>query len=174
MDQNSKASTVVNSLIGPDELALPVSQAHARALELADQLDGRQKDAASALPGWSRGHVLQHLADNARAFERQALAALRGELIDMYDGGQGKRDQSIEWCRPTLAELREDLRLAQQSLEDSWSRLTAADWRRPVRFGRATALDTALARWREAEVHAVDLALGYPPRLVAAIGSVAA
>jgi maleylpyruvate isomerase len=156
---------VVNSLIGPDALVLRVSQAHARALELADRLDGRQKDAASALPGWSRGHVLQHLADNARAFERQALAALRGELVDMYDGGQGKRDQSIERgaVRP-LAELREDLLLAQQALEDSWSRLTPADWRRPVRFRHATVLDTALARWREAEIHAVDLALGYRPR----------
>ncbi|MEU2541741.1 maleylpyruvate isomerase family mycothiol-dependent enzyme [Streptomyces iakyrus] len=156
---------MVNSLIGPDELVLRVSRAHARALELADQLDGRQKDAASALPGWSRGHVLQHLADNARAFERQALAALRGELIDMYDGGQGERDRSIERgaARP-IAELREDLVLAQRALEDAWSRLTAADWRRPVRFRHATVLDTALARWREAEIHAVDLALDYRPR----------
>ncbi|MFF6952917.1 maleylpyruvate isomerase family mycothiol-dependent enzyme [Streptomyces iakyrus] len=156
---------MVNSLIGPDELVLRVARAHARALELADQLDGRQKDAASALPGWSRGHVLQHLADNARAFERQALAALRGELSDMYDGGQGERDRSIERGadRP-MAELREDLILAQRALEDAWSRLTAADWRRPVRFRHATVLDTALARWREAEIHAVDLALDYRPR----------
>ncbi|MEU1853396.1 maleylpyruvate isomerase family mycothiol-dependent enzyme [Streptomyces sp. NPDC019990] len=156
---------MVNSLDTPDELLLRVSQAHARALRLVDQLDDRRKDAASALPGWSRGHVLQHLADNARAFERQVLAALHGGLVDMYDGGQGERDQSIDrGAARGLAELRADLVLAQQALEDSWSRLTAADWRRPVRFRHATVRDTALARWREAEIHAVDLALGYRPR----------
>ncbi|MZD04016.1 hypothetical protein GTW43_02810, partial [Streptomyces sp. SID5785] len=39
-----------------------------------------------------------------------------------------------------------------------------ADWRRPVRFRRATVLDTAWARWREAEIHAVDLDAGRRPR----------
>ncbi|WP_431047899.1 maleylpyruvate isomerase family mycothiol-dependent enzyme [Streptomyces sp. P1-3] len=142
-----------------------VSQSHARVLELVDQLDDQRKDAASALPGWNRGHVLQHLVDNARAFERQALAALQGELIDMYDGGQAERDRSIDQgaARP-LAELREDLKLAQRALVDAWSRLTAADWQRTVRFRHARVLDTALARWREAEIHAVDLAVGYRPQ----------
>ncbi|KEF08299.1 MULTISPECIES: maleylpyruvate isomerase family mycothiol-dependent enzyme [Streptomyces] len=156
---------MANSLIDPDEWVLRVSQAHARVLELVDHLDDRQKDAPSALPGWSRGHVLQHLADNARAFERQALAAVQGEVVDMYDGGQAGRDRSIERgaARP-LAELYEELELAQRALEDVWSRLTAADWRRAVRFRRATVLDTAPARWREAEIHAVDLRVGYRPR----------
>ncbi|TJZ54215.1 maleylpyruvate isomerase family mycothiol-dependent enzyme [Streptomyces piniterrae] len=156
---------MVNLPIAPDELVLRVSQAHTRVLELVDRLDDRQKEAASALPGWSRGHVIKHLADNARAFERQALAALRGEIIDMYDGGQGERDQSIDRgaARP-LAGLREELKLAQRSLEDAWSGLTATDWSRAVRFRHATVLDTALARWREAEIHAVDLAVGYHPR----------
>lgn len=83
----------------------------------------------------------------------------------MYDGGQAGRDRSIERgaARP-LAELYEELELAQRALEDVWSRLTAADWRRAVRFRRATVLDTAPARWREAEIHAVDLRVGYRPR----------
>ncbi|MER7344992.1 maleylpyruvate isomerase family mycothiol-dependent enzyme [Streptomyces aurantiacus] len=151
--------------MAPDELMPRVSQAHARLLELADQLDDRQKDAASALPGWSRGHVLAHLAGNARAFDRQARAALRGEDVDLYDGGQAERDRSIERgaARP-LAELYEELSLAQRALEDTWGLLTAADWRRAVRFRHATVLDTALARWREAEIHAVDLGVGHRPR----------
>lgn len=83
----------------------------------------------------------------------------------MYDGGQEERDRSIDHgaTRP-LAELRAELSQAQQALEDAWSGLTAADWRRPVRFRHATVLDTALARWREAEIHAVDLKVGYRPR----------
>ncbi|MER5305938.1 maleylpyruvate isomerase family mycothiol-dependent enzyme [Streptomyces lasiicapitis] len=155
---------MVNSPIAPDDLVRRVSQAHALLLELLHRLDDRQKDAASALPGWSRGHVIKHLADNARAFERQARGALRGEAIDMYDGGQDGRDQSIDRgaARP-LAQLREELKAAQDALEDAWSGLTAADWGCAVRFRHATVLDTALARWREAEIHAVDLAVGYRP-----------
>lgn len=159
---------MVNSLIAPDELVLRVSRAHTRVLELVDRLDDAQKDAASALPGWSRGHVLKHLADNARAFDRQARAALRGEVVDMYDGGRAERDRSIDRgaARPVV-ELWEELRLTQRALEGTWNRLTAVDWRREVRFRHATVLDTALARWREAEIHAVDLKAGHrPPRLV--------
>ncbi|MGW0733028.1 maleylpyruvate isomerase family mycothiol-dependent enzyme [Streptomyces sp. NPDC002851] len=156
---------MVNSPIAPDDVVLRVSQAHARVLELVDQLDDQQKDAASALPGWSRGHVLKHLADNARAFERQARAALQGKVVDMYDGGQAGRDQSIgRGAAHPLAELHEELQLAQHALEVTWSRLTTADWQRAVRFRHATVLDTALARWREAEIHAVDLQVGYHPR----------
>ncbi|MFD9884628.1 maleylpyruvate isomerase family mycothiol-dependent enzyme [Streptomyces alboflavus] len=156
---------MVNSPIAPDELVVRVSRSHARLLELVGRLDDREKDSPSALPDWTRGHVLQHLADNARAFERQALAAAQGELVDMYDGGQAERDQSIDQgaARP-VADLREDLILAQQALVDTWGRLTPADWQRTVRFRHARVLDTALARWREAEIHAVDLAVGYRPR----------
>lgn len=148
-----------------DEVVLRVSLAHARLLGLVERLDDQQKDAASALPGWSRGHVVQHLSDNARAFERQARAAMHGEMVDMYDGGQAERDRSIDSgaARP-LGELYEELDLAQRALEQTWSRLTEGDWRRPVRFRRATVVDTALARWREAEIHAVDLNVGYRPR----------
>ncbi|WP_308295536.1 maleylpyruvate isomerase family mycothiol-dependent enzyme [Streptomyces sp. MUM 178J] len=156
---------MVNSPIAPDELVFRVSQAHTQVLELVDRLDDQQKDAAASLPGWSRGHVVRHLADNARAFELQALSALRGELVDMYDGGQRGRDWSID-LGATLpaAELHEELKLAQRALEDTWSRMTTAEWNHSVRFRHATVLDTVLARWREVEIHAVDLAVGYHPR----------
>lgn len=156
---------MVNYSIAPDELVPRVARSHARVLELAGRLDDQRKSGASALPGWTRGHVLQHLADNARAFEAQALAALRGELVDMYDGGQEGRDRSIdEGAARPVAELREELKLTQGSLEDAWGLLAESDWQRTVRFRHATVLDTALARWREAEIHAVDLAVGYGPR----------
>ncbi|UQA97419.1 maleylpyruvate isomerase family mycothiol-dependent enzyme [Streptomyces halobius] len=142
-----------------------VSRAHARVLALLDRLVDRHKDADSALPGWTRGHVLKHLADNARAFDRQARAALQGQVIDMYDGGRSGRDRSVdEGATRPLAQLRAELKLAQQALEDTWSGLTAEVWTRRVRFRHATVRDTALARWREAEIHAVDLMAGYRPR----------
>ncbi|MFI6576224.1 maleylpyruvate isomerase family mycothiol-dependent enzyme [Nocardiopsis sp. NPDC050513] len=149
----------------PHDLTRLVSAAHALVLDLLDGLDDERMARPSALPGWTRGHVVQHLADNARAFDRQARCALRGELVDVYDGGQRGRDLSIErGASRASAPLREDLRGAQRDLEETWASLTPRDWRRPVRFRSATVLDTALARWREAEIHAVDLAVGYRPR----------
>ncbi|WP_241266141.1 hypothetical protein [Streptomyces boncukensis] len=70
---------------------------------------------------------------------------------------------ALRAARPQ-ARLSEELRRAQHALEETWSTLTAADWQRPVRFRSATLLDTALARRREAEIHAVDLAAGHRPR----------
>ncbi|MEV0143884.1 MULTISPECIES: maleylpyruvate isomerase family mycothiol-dependent enzyme [unclassified Nonomuraea] len=156
---------MVDMNIDPDDLLQRVSRSHARLLKLLDGLDDRRASMDSALPGWTRGHVLKHLADNARAFERQARFALRGRLVDMYDGGQRMRDLSIDQgASSPLAQLREELDHAQQALEEAWSLLTPEDWSRSVRFRNATVLDTALARWREAEIHAVDLAVGYRPR----------
>ncbi|WP_432010626.1 maleylpyruvate isomerase family mycothiol-dependent enzyme [Streptomyces cucumeris] len=156
---------MVNSFIAPDALVSHVSRAHARVLELLDGFDDRLKNADSALPGWTRGHVLRHLADNAHAFARQARSALSGELVVLYDGGQSGRDLSIErGAALPSARLRDELELAQRDLEDVWRGLMPTDWSLPVRFRHATVLDTALARWREAEIHAVDLALGYRPR----------
>ncbi|MZD07697.1 maleylpyruvate isomerase family mycothiol-dependent enzyme, partial [Streptomyces sp. SID5785] len=110
------------SPLDPDELVLRVAQAHTRLLDLTGRLSDRQKDAASTLPGWSRGHVLAHLADNARAFERQARAALAGDLVDLYDGGQQERDRSIDrGATHSAARLHEDLDAAQRALEGVWS-----------------------------------------------------
>jgi maleylpyruvate isomerase len=155
---------MVDIQIVPHELVQRISHSHGRLLKLLDGLDDTQASMDSALPGWTRGHVLKHLADNARAFGRQARFALHGRRVDMYDGGQRMRDLSIDQgASHPMAQLREELEHAQRSLEEVWNLLTAEDWHRPVRFRNATVLDTALARWREAEIHAVDLAAGYRP-----------
>ncbi|MGW1953252.1 maleylpyruvate isomerase family mycothiol-dependent enzyme [Streptomyces sp. NPDC001920] len=148
-----------------DQFVAQVRVSHARLLELLTGLDDEQVGQAADLPGWTRGHVLAHLADNARAFARQARRALRGALVDLYDGGPRERDRAIaRGATRTAVELREELRSAQKSLEAVWDVCTADDWARPVRFRHATVLDTVQARWREAEIHAVDLRVGYSPR----------
>jgi maleylpyruvate isomerase len=156
---------MIDSQPAPDDVKRQIETAHARMLELVDGLDDEGMAAPSALPGWTRGHLVKHLADNARAFERQARFALEGRLVEMYDGGTAERDRSIEQGagRPAT-ELRADLREAQQTLEETWVGLSAQDWQLPVRFRQAAVLDTAFARWREAEIHAIDLALGARPR----------
>jgi maleylpyruvate isomerase len=147
------------------ELTERIAAAHGRVLELLVGVpEGRLRE-ASPLPGWSRAHVVAHLAGNARAMRRQAEYAVRGELVDFYDGGQVARDVVIdrEAGRPA-AELVAAVAEAQRELEETWRGLGPEVWGRPVRWRRATLLDTLYGRWREAEIHAVDLDLGYRPR----------
>lgn len=108
--------------------------------------------------------MLAHLVDNARAFERQARFALRGETVAMYDGGSAGRDASIErGAALSSAELRDRLREAHADLDAVWRECGPADWARPVRLRNMRLVDTVLARWRETEIHAADLDLGYAP-----------
>src|SRR4051794_17136879 len=75
----------------------------ARTLELllrAGVLTDAELTAPSRLPGWTRGHVLAHLADNARAFAVVARRAAEAPADDMDAGGmyasREARDRSIE------------------------------------------------------------------------------
>ena len=69
-----------------------VSEAHSALQRALLGLDDKRVAQPSRLPGWSRGHVLAHLTDNARMFARIAKHALRGELVDTYDGGVDERN----------------------------------------------------------------------------------
>ncbi|HEX3778193.1 MAG TPA: maleylpyruvate isomerase family mycothiol-dependent enzyme [Pseudonocardiaceae bacterium] len=143
-------------------VAEQVAAGHARLAALIAELTDEQAHADSALPGWSRGHVLTHLAELARAFVRQVEYALAGKVIEVYDGGRPARDAAIEaGAGRDAADLRAALLTANSDLERAWSGLTVADWARPVSYRDGTLLDTAYARWRETEIHNADLALGY-------------
>ncbi|WP_228044315.1 maleylpyruvate isomerase family mycothiol-dependent enzyme [Streptomyces ferrugineus] len=139
-------------------------EAH-RALErLVAGLDDQQVAEASALPGWSRGHVLAHLTDNARMFARLAEHALRGELVAGYDGGMAERNAIIEaTAGRSAAEHRAELAGHTAHLEALWARAGEADWTRPVTFRNADLAATVWARLREAWIHMVDLDLGVRP-----------
>jgi maleylpyruvate isomerase len=50
----------------------------------------------SLLPGWSRGHLLTHVARNADSFVRVLEAARRGEVTTQYEGGVEGRNADIE------------------------------------------------------------------------------
>ena len=66
-------------------------------------------DAPSLCEGWSRGHVLSHVARNAQAIGRLAGWAVSGTPAAMYPGGAAGRDADIEAGagRPAV-ELRAD------------------------------------------------------------------
>ncbi|SEP53219.1 maleylpyruvate isomerase family mycothiol-dependent enzyme [Amycolatopsis saalfeldensis] len=129
-----------------------VAEAHRR---LGAALAGLTDDAVrepSLLPGWTRGHVLAHLADAARARTRVVEHALRGETVAMW--APGERDSIIDATSGRTAdEHRVAVATQAGALERVWSRVE--DW---------PACEPAVyTRWREVWIHLVDLDAGIGP-----------
>jgi maleylpyruvate isomerase len=133
-----------------------VREATDRLLTAAAALDNAAVAEPSRLPGWTRGHVLAHLARNADAL----VNVLEGR--PMYVTGEA-RDSDIERDAPRPL----DIQLA--DLRDSAARFQAAgsapaDWSRTVEL-RNKVTDSAsrvpFRRWVEVELHHVDLGIGY-------------
>jgi maleylpyruvate isomerase len=120
--------------------------------------------APSLLPGWSRGHVLAHWARNADGQTRMLEAAMCGKVAAQYPGGDGQREADIEAgsARPARLIL-QDARIATDRVEDAWRRMPPAAWTQPTgaRIGQRPAWKSVWARWRETEIHHVDLDAGY-------------
>lgn len=122
------------------------------------EVDETAARALSGLPGWSRGHVLTHIANFSEAMTRQVDEALAGRLVEMYDGGRPARDAAIEaGAGRSAVELTSHVRKASAELLAAWSKVD--DWTRPVMHRNSDLAATVYAGWRELEVHTVDLAL---------------
>ncbi|MFJ2817050.1 maleylpyruvate isomerase family mycothiol-dependent enzyme [Streptomyces sp. NPDC087294] len=133
-----------------------VRDATERLLTAAGALDNAAASEASRLPGWSRGHVLAHLARNADA------------LVNVFEGrpmypSAEVRDADIARDAPRPLDVQlADLRAASARFQAAGA--VPADWSRTVEL-RGGVTDTAarvpFRRWIEVEVHHVDLGIGY-------------
>ena len=119
----------------------------------------------SLLPGWTRGHVLNHLARNADAMVRTLSGTVRGEKIPMYDGEDARAADIEAGAGRPAAELAADVTDSAGRLEQIWSGLDDADWQHDAvtREGAVPAIRLVGMRWREVEIHRVDLADRYGP-----------
>jgi len=141
-----------------------VRAATRRILRTVTDLTDEQAGARSLLPGWSRAEILTHIARNADGGTGIAQAAARGEIGMQYPGGQDQRTAGIAAGRgATAAALIADVRRACDALMESWQQLPDDAWDRPGMSltGQRTQRGWVWARWREVEVHHVDLDMGY-------------
>lgn len=138
---------------------------HQRLLECVDALDVSDFDAPSLLPGWSRSHVVGHLAMNALSHVRLLEYASRGEQGDQYEGGPAGREAGIASAAGLPAgELKRELRRAIYSLEGAWAGAPAQAWQGTGRSAGGNVLqisDLPFLRWREVVVHLTDLDVGF-------------
>ena len=150
----------------PTELLAAVEEAYATVREVVGHLTDEQARGDSLLPGWSRGHVLTHLARSADGDRRCVEAAARGEVVAKYPEGMEGRERDIEAgsSRPP-AELVADLDATQRALVDAWGALPDDGWDRvgDTPSGRRSISEIARSRRRELVVHLVDLDLGVTP-----------
>jgi maleylpyruvate isomerase len=139
-----------------------VRTAHRRFVAAVSGLTPDELTAATALPGWTRAHVIAHVADGGRAFANLTEAALRGETVALFPGGVAERDEIIEKLAVS-PDLMTHLSDGIARLEAAWDLCGAADWARPVRFRNGDLAGTVYARWREVWIHLVDCAVGVTP-----------
>ncbi|MFH8975561.1 maleylpyruvate isomerase family mycothiol-dependent enzyme [Streptomyces sp. NPDC017890] len=133
-----------------------VRDATERLLTAVGKLDNASVTESSRLPGWTRGHVLAHLARNADAL----VNVLEGR--PMYVSGE-VRDADIERDAPRpLDSQLADVRESAARFQDASA--ATADWSRTVEL-RGGVTDSAFRlpfrRWAEVELHHVDLGIGY-------------
>lgn len=152
-------------------------EAHDRLLEVVTDLTDHQARSASALPGWSVGHVLTHIARNGDSVVHLSRAVANGEVADQYPGGVAQRTADIEAGagRPA-ADLVADVRDVNERIHEVWTSLTDEQWStgvvRTTAMGEKPATYLAAMRLREVVVHTSDLGLAsstweqWPPAYV--------
>jgi maleylpyruvate isomerase len=145
----------------------PVTAATDRIVATASGFDSEALAAPSLCPGWTRAHVLAHLARNADALTNLLTWARTGVETPMYPSRE-ERNADIETSSKKPAdELMEDLTSASDRFAAAVTELPAEHWQREVVTGPAAsgqaipARRTLWLRLRELEVHHVDLEAGY-------------
>lgn len=141
------------------------ARAHQLLLASIGELTDEQCRAPSLLDGWSRGHVLTHLARNADSLAHLLECAKRGEVGQQYEGGYAGRVAAIEdGAERSATELVADVRRSIYALEAAWSMADHDTWRGSGLNSKGDVLpmsDIVFLRWREVEVHHADLGLGF-------------
>src|SRR5690349_1305238 len=148
-----------------DPLALmtDVDQATERLIRTAEALDDAAMLAPSALPGWTVGHVLTHVARNADAYTNLLTWARTGVETPAYASPAARVDGIDAGAGRPLAEQVEDLRAAHERLADAAAAMPAEAWTFFLPPTGASAAAVPWARLREVEVHHVDLGRQYTP-----------
>jgi maleylpyruvate isomerase len=120
--------------------------------------------APSLCAGWTRGHVLTHIARNADGIADTITGALRGEIVERYPGGWDARNAAIDaGSRRPFPELVADVRESAARLEQAFSAAGDVDgWDLPT-AEHHTPSSWVFRRLREVVVHRVDLAADYTP-----------
>lgn len=140
------------------------AQGTALVLAALDGLDDADLKAPCELPGWTRGHLLAHLAANAEALGRLVSWARTGVESRMYASAD-QRDADIESGAAMAGpDLRAWVRRSAAELAAGLDGLSAVAWDAEVITAQGRTVPATTIPWlraRETCVHLVDLGAGY-------------
>jgi maleylpyruvate isomerase len=159
----------VHDVPGEQEIQLlqsRIADATGRLLATAGGLTDAQAREASALPGWSRGHVLTHLARNADGLRNLLIWASTGVVTPQYPSEQARNDAIEAGAGRPAAALLADLRDSAAAFLAEAASMPGSGWPVSVHSVRGRghpAWYTLARRLSEVEIHHVDLAAGYRP-----------
>lgn len=148
-----------------------------QALELLAEADAALQRTLAAAPGdrwlaepslctgWTRGHVLAHLARNADALQRLVDWALTGVERPAYDSLEDRNRDIDEGATRPLAEVQEDLARSSEAFAVKARALVGATDLARVRTGSSGLTlpgdQVPWARLREVTLHHADLRAGF-------------
>jgi len=148
----------------PLDLIDEVHRATDRLLSTVRALDEQAVTGPSGLPGWTRGHVLTHLARNADGLINLLTWAKTGVETPQYVSME-QRDADIQAGAPRpLGEQLADLEAASARFAAAADDMPPQAWTAMVtwRSGRTnSAANIVWARLSEVEIHHLDLDAGY-------------
>lgn len=148
------------------ELTVAVDDATGRLRQTAAGISDQQAREPSRLPGWSRGHLLTHVARNADSLRNLLIWARTGVVTPQY-ADSSERESGIQaGAGRSAAELLADLDASAAALAAEAGSLRPADWAAEVSGGGRAhpAWFTLQRRLTEVEIHHVDLGAGYGPQ----------
>jgi maleylpyruvate isomerase len=137
-----------------------------RLRDTVDGLDEQAVRAPSLLPGWTRAHVLAHLAGCADSRVRLLSAAATGRPIPQYRSEQERAEQIEADARQSAAALRRQVRDSLARAVSAIAAHPAGRWHTEVEWLggiRRPAHRAVSSLVQELEIHHVDLAAGYGP-----------
>ncbi len=149
------------------ELSDQLDLATQRLLDTARVITDSDLRAPSLLPGWTRAHVLAHVARNADAM-RNLLAGVRtGQDRPGYASAEAREAGIEQGAGRPARELTDDLAGSAMALRTVARQLPGEGWQVPVRMLEEAppfpAAELLTRRLVEVELHHCDLGTGYGP-----------
>jgi maleylpyruvate isomerase len=148
------------------ELSDQVDHATQRLLGTAREIADSQLRQPSLLPGWTRAHVLAHLARDADEMRHLLVGARSGEDRPAYASEQERAAAIEHTAGLSTKELAADLAASAMALRVIGRQLPDDAWRFPVRlrdWEPFPAAELLTLRLVEVELHHYDLGTGYGP-----------
>ena len=132
-------------------------------LSTVAKLDDGELAEPSALPGWTRRHVLAHVGYNARALRRLTAWARTGEPQPMYPSPEHRAAEIAEGATWDGPRLRAFVRDTAADLAADLDALDEREWAAEVVTAQGRTIPATEIPWlrtREVTIHAVDLRSG--------------